>query len=80
VSGSDATAVVRRTLSTLPSVAARAATILRDLPTDLRLREVAGTLYVSLNTVKSQTRAIYRKVGVTTRDEAVVRARQLGLA
>jgi hypothetical protein len=31
-------------------------------------------------TVKSQTRASYRKLGATTRDEAVVRARQFGLA
>ena len=54
--------------------------VLALLPTDLTLREVASTLYVSLNTVKSQTRAIYRKLGVTARGEAVVRARQLGFA
>ena len=50
------------------------------LPTDLTLRELAGMLYVSLNTVKSQTWAIYRKLDVTSRGEAVLRARALGLA
>ena len=53
--------------------------VLALLPTSLTLREVAGTLFVSANTVKSQTRAVYRKLGVTSRGEAVLRARQLGL-
>jgi LuxR family maltose regulon positive regulatory protein len=34
---------------------------------------------VSLNTVKTHTPSIFRKLGVTTRDEAVQRARQIGL-
>jgi LuxR family maltose regulon positive regulatory protein len=54
--------------------------VLALLPSALTLREIAGRRYVSLNTVKSQTRAIYRKLGVSGRDEAVARARQLGLA
>jgi DNA-binding NarL/FixJ family response regulator len=36
-------------------------------------------LYVSVNTVRSQVQAIYRKLEVTSRAEAVVHARQLRL-
>ncbi len=53
--------------------------VLALLPTDLTLRELAGMHYVSLNTVKSQTQAIYRKLGVSSRGEAVLRARERGL-
>ena len=52
---------------------------MRLLPTGLSQREIGGELYVSLNTVKTHTRSIFRKLGVTTRDEAVQRARQIGL-
>jgi LuxR family maltose regulon positive regulatory protein len=69
-----------RALASGDDLTERELVVLALLPTDLTLRELAGTLYVSFNTVKSQTRAIYRKLGVTSRDEAVVRARQLGLA
>lgn len=54
--------------------------VLALLPTDLTLRDIAGSLFVSANTVKTHTRAIYRKLGATNRSEAVARARQLGLA
>lgn len=40
---------------------------------------VASRLFVSPNTVKSQMRDIYRKLGVRGRDHAVARARELGL-
>jgi LuxR family transcriptional regulator, maltose regulon positive regulatory protein len=42
-------------------------------------REIASELYVSHNTVKTQIRSIYRKLGVTTRAEAVALARERGL-
>ena len=45
--------------------------ILRLLATDLTLRDIGRELYVSLNTVKSHTRAIYRKLDVSSRSEAV---------
>ncbi len=54
-------------------------TILRLLATGLSLREIGRELYVSLNTVKSHTRAIYRKLDVSSRDDAVHRGRQLGI-
>jgi LuxR family transcriptional regulator, maltose regulon positive regulatory protein len=53
--------------------------ILRFLPTHLSFREIAERVYVSANTVKSQANAIYRKLDVSGRSEAVARAAQLGL-
>ncbi|MGE3140665.1 MAG: LuxR C-terminal-related transcriptional regulator [Thermoleophilia bacterium] len=53
--------------------------VLRRLTGDGTMREIAADLYVSHNTVKTQIRAVYRKLGVATRDEAVRRARELGL-
>lgn len=53
--------------------------VLRELPTHRSLREIAESLYVSRNTVKTQTIAIYRKLGVSGRSAAVDRARELGL-
>jgi LuxR family transcriptional regulator, maltose regulon positive regulatory protein len=53
--------------------------VLRLLATDLSTREVAAELFVSANTVRSHTRAIYRKLGVSSREDAVARANALGL-
>lgn len=53
--------------------------VLRLLASDLSLREIAGELYVSHNTVKTQTRSIYSKLRVSSRDEAVATARRTGL-
>lgn len=41
--------------------------------------EVASALFVSANTVKSQLQSAYRKLGVSTKDEAIQRAIELGL-
>jgi LuxR family maltose regulon positive regulatory protein len=48
--------------------------VLRLLATELSQREIAGQLFVSVNTVKTHTRLIYRKLGVGSRAEAVARA------
>jgi DNA-binding CsgD family transcriptional regulator len=40
---------------------------------------MADELYVSVNTVRTQAQAVDRKLGVTTRAEAVASARRLGL-
>ena len=45
--------------------------MLRQLGTHLSLQEIAERLYVSRSTVKTQVAAIYAKLGVTTRTEAV---------
>jgi LuxR family maltose regulon positive regulatory protein len=49
--------------------------ILRLLATDLSLSEIGRELYLSANTVKTHTRSIYRKLGVSSRAEAVASAR-----
>lgn len=53
--------------------------ILSLMPSDRALREIGGELYLSLNTVKTHTRAIYRKLGVSSRKQAVERARELDI-
>jgi LuxR family transcriptional regulator, maltose regulon positive regulatory protein len=49
------------------------------LTTHLSFREIAERLYVSRNTVKSQAISVYRKLGASSRSEAIERAVQLGL-
>jgi len=49
------------------------------LPTYLPLGEIAAELSLSPHTIKTQTSSIYRKLGASTRSQAVTRARQLGL-
>jgi LuxR family maltose regulon positive regulatory protein len=53
--------------------------VLRLLPTRLSTREIGRELYVSPNTVRSHVQAIYRKLQVNSRAEAVTQARQLSL-
>jgi LuxR family maltose regulon positive regulatory protein len=57
----------------------RELSVLRLLPTGLTPREIASELYLSHNTIKSHTRALYRKLCVTARHEAVEEARRRGL-
>ena len=49
--------------------------VLRYLPTTMTLREIADQLYISQNTVKTHVKAIYRKLGCTTRAEVADRLR-----
>jgi LuxR family maltose regulon positive regulatory protein len=53
--------------------------ILRMLPTRLSQREIGRRQFVSYNTVHSHIRSIYRKLGVSSRVDAVKRARDHGL-
>jgi DNA-binding CsgD family transcriptional regulator len=52
--------------------------VLRLLQSGLSQREIAAQLYVSFNTVRTHRRVIFQKLGVTSRSEAVARARELG--
>jgi LuxR family maltose regulon positive regulatory protein len=53
--------------------------VLRLLAAGLSQREVAAQLYVSYNTIKTQARTAYRKLGAGTRSQAVLRAKELGV-
>ena len=55
------------------------ARVLRYLPTKLSAPEIAGELYLSVNTVKTHMRHLYDKLGAHRRHEAVEQARALGL-
>jgi LuxR family maltose regulon positive regulatory protein len=66
-----------RLIGEAPTVAERR--VLELLPTHAPLQEIAETLFVSRNTVKSHTLSIYRKLDVSTRSGAVTKARALGL-
>jgi LuxR family transcriptional regulator, maltose regulon positive regulatory protein len=57
----------------------RELTVLEYLPGRLRNQEIADEIYVSVNTLKSHLRNIYRKLDVADRDEAVAKAVQIGL-
>jgi LuxR family maltose regulon positive regulatory protein len=53
--------------------------VLRLLRSDLSGPEIAAELVVSLNTVRTHTKSIFTKLGVTNRRAAVRRADELGL-
>lgn len=54
----------------------RESAVLRGLQAGQRHEDLAATLHVSLNTVKSQLRSLYAKLGVHSREEAVRMARR----
>jgi LuxR family maltose regulon positive regulatory protein len=53
--------------------------VLWHLAGDLSIREIAQRLFLSQNTIRSHTRALYRKLEVHTRADAIARATTLGL-
>jgi len=66
----------------VPGASALTAAELRMLPllsTHLSFPEIAGDLFLSPHTVKSAVKSVYRKLGASSRNQAVIRARELGL-
>jgi LuxR family maltose regulon positive regulatory protein len=53
--------------------------VLRMLPSELTYRQIAGRLFISMNTLKTHAMHIRRKLGVASRSEAVATARRRGL-
>jgi LuxR family maltose regulon positive regulatory protein len=51
--------------------------VLRLIAEGLKYKEIAGSLFISLNTVRFHVKAIYSKLGVNTRAQAISKARQL---
>ncbi|GAB3158190.1 hypothetical protein GCM10027059_02480 [Myceligenerans halotolerans] len=63
-----------------PALTRRERVVLEGLMNkDETLEQIADTLFVTRNTVKSQVRSLYRKLGVSNRAAAVERAERLGL-
>jgi LuxR family transcriptional regulator, maltose regulon positive regulatory protein len=53
--------------------------VLQYMPSHLSFSEIAAAIFVSANTVKTQAQGVYRKLGVSSRGEAVNEAQRLGL-
>jgi LuxR family maltose regulon positive regulatory protein len=78
--GPDADAVAEQGGSlVLEPLSERETAVLRFLPTPLSKAEIASEMFVSVNTVKTHMKNIYRKLDVTDRGNAVRRARTLHL-
>ncbi|HTU98598.1 MAG TPA: LuxR C-terminal-related transcriptional regulator [Solirubrobacteraceae bacterium] len=71
--------VDQRSALALESLSEREEVVLRYLPTTLSKAEIASEMLVSVNTVKTHMKNIYRKLDVTDRAQAVRRARTLHL-
>ena len=67
------------TILVVEPLTAREREVLRHVSSLLSTAEVASEMYVSVNTVKTHLRNIYRKLAATSRRQAVRRARQLEL-
>ena len=68
--------------SSFPGASALTAAELRLLPllsTHLSFPEIAEGMFLSRHTIKSEANSIYRKLGVSSRSQAVSRSRELGL-
>ena len=72
-------ALQRATRST-DALSERERTVVAELPFAVSTKDLAARLHVSPNTVKTQLRSIYRKLGVSSWADAVSTARRLGLA
>ena len=57
----------------------REMTVLRLLRSALSRREIAAALNLSENTIKTQVKSIYGKLGVSARGDAIARGQQLGI-
>ena len=71
--------VLRTSATGAPSLTPAEARLMPLLTTHLSFREIGAELFVSPHTVKTQAISIYRKLGVSSRAEAVNVAREIGL-
>ena len=74
--------IVHRTAGTggeVQSLSVRERAVLAQVQRGLTVAAIASELYISPNTVKTHLSRLYRKLGVSTRNEAIRAARALGL-
>lgn len=69
----------RRGRSLVQPLTERETRVLKHLRGTQTLGEIAQDLYVSKNTIKSHTKAIYRKLGAAGRGDAIRCAKELGI-
>jgi DNA-binding CsgD family transcriptional regulator len=69
----------RRSIDIVEPLTAKELEVLARLPSHATYRAIGAQLYVSVNTVKTYVRSVYRKLGVSSRAEAVEVARRCGL-
>jgi LuxR family transcriptional regulator, maltose regulon positive regulatory protein len=67
------------TASGASSLTAAELRVLPMLATHLSFPEIGTEMFLSPHTIKSQAMSIYRKLGASSRNQAVVRSRELGL-
>jgi LuxR family transcriptional regulator, maltose regulon positive regulatory protein len=68
--------------SSVPGASALTAAELRLLPllsTHLSFPQIGEELFLSRHTIKAEANSIYRKLGASSRSQAVTRSRELGL-
>jgi len=75
----DTLEATRQPMTLTEPLTRRERVVLSELTEDVTLEEIATRLFVTRNTVKSQVRSVYRKIGVSTRSEAVAWAEAHGL-
>jgi len=67
------------TASGASSLTAAELRVLPMLATHLSFPEIGAEMFLSPHTIKSQAMSIYRKLGASSRNQAVIRSRELGL-
>jgi LuxR family maltose regulon positive regulatory protein len=75
----DALAAMRVDGVSAAALTAAEMRVLQFLPSHLSFRQIGEHLFLSANTIKTHCLSIYRKLDVSSRDEAVARAQALGL-
>ncbi|GAA0402395.1 LuxR C-terminal-related transcriptional regulator [Streptomyces luteireticuli] len=77
--GDDVPAAAAPAAVTTVLLTPREAQVLAALPSHLKLADIAKGQYVTVNSIKTQVKSLYRKLGVCSRREAVEAAERLGL-
>ena len=70
--------IAKQSLNTgVEQLTQREVTVLRYLASRYTVSEIANELFVSVNTLKTHTKAVYRKLGVSSRRDAIAEAQRL---